>query len=358
MTDLDPAKFHILNAAQKRLLLIALVFFTFVGLPIFSFLYYSVAINRPAQTIDDSSFTIDSGMSLEEISKGLYRQDLINSEFMFKLYLVLSGSHTKIQAGVYKIPAGASAVFLADLFKHGTNDKPITFLEGWRLEEFALEAAENLEKVDFENFIRIARPYEGYLFPDTYNISASIDESELVELLRNNFSNKTEDLLTETNLQKAGLSKEQAVILASIVEREVHAKSDRPIVAGILIKRLKNDELLGADATTQYAVDTSRICPAVTSIALCIPSKEQVETVDFWPVVLYQADLDSESPYNTRKLVGLPPLPISNPGFDALESVVNHKITDFNFYLTDSKGITHYARTLAEHNSNVATYLR
>ena len=358
MTDLDPAKFHILNAAQQRLLLIISVVVMFVGLPIFSFLYYSVAINRPAQTIDDSSFTIESGMSLEEISKGLYRQDLINSEFLFKLYLVLSGSHTQIQAGVYKVPTDASAVFLADLFKHGTNDKSITFLEGWRLEEFALEAAKNFEKVDFENFIRISRAYEGYLFPDTYNISASIDEDDLVEKLRNNFDKKTETLLTKENLGKLGLSKEQVVIIASIVEREVHAKSDRPVVAGILIKRLKSGELLGADATTQYTVDTIRICPEPSTIDLCVPSREKVETVDFWPAVLYQSDLDSESPFNTRKVVGLPPRPISNPGADAISAVVNYKATDYNFYLTDEKGITHYARTLAEHNANVATFLR
>ena len=128
------------------------------------------------------------------------------------------------------------------------------------------------------------------------------------------------------------MSENEVIILASILEREEPDVNERPIVAGILIGRYLAGELLGADATTQYVFGTNK---------------------DFWPKNLTQEQLDNANPFNTRKVVGLPPQAISNPGFNAISSVINYKESPYNYYMHDKKGVVHYAKTLDEHNQNI-----
>jgi len=126
------------------------------------------------------------------------------------------------------------------------------------------------------------------------------------------------------------------VILASVVEREVSKKEDREIVAGILLKRLKNEWPLDADATIQYAVGVSK---------------------NWWPSSLKNADLEINSPFNSRKNKGLPPAPICNPSISAIEAVYAYRESPYWFYLDGSDGTTYFAETLEKHNENIATHL-
>lgn len=354
--ELDPKKFHILTPKKQKILALIIFALFFIIGPILGSFYYKFAINRPSQITKEITLEIKSGESLDEIAGKLYSQGLLNSEILFKIYVIANKLDNKIQAGVYTIPAGTTVVQLTDILQHGTNDLAITFLEGWRVEEFALKANTNLNDVDYENFVALAGPSEGYLFPDTYYLNINISEKELLDVLRNNFEEKTRDVLTDEALQNVGLTKEQAVIFASIVEREVAKEDDRPIVAGILIKRWKNGELIGADATTQYAVAKIKVGCELNSRHIC-PSDDDAQQVQWWPKNLTIDDLNMDSPYNTRKVSGLPPTPISNPGISALKAVLNPVFTDYNYYLTDSEGITHYARTLEEHTANISNYL-
>jgi UPF0755 protein len=210
--------------------------------------------------------------------------------------------------------------------------------------------------VGYEKFLKLAGANEGYLFPDTYFLNNDIDEAGLFKILTDTFNTKTKDILTTEALARAGLTKEQSVIFASIVEREANKSEDRPIVAGILIKRWKNNQLIGADATTQYAVAQIKAGCTYNETKVC-PSSDQSQTTQWWPKDLTKEDLNSDSPYNTRKVLGLPPTPISNPSIDALNAVLNYVDTNYNYYLTDKEGVTHYATTIEEHNTNVAKYL-
>jgi UPF0755 protein len=162
--------------------------------------------------------------------------------------------------------------------------------------------------------------------------------------------------LTPENLDKVGLSADQAIILASIVEREAAKDGDRPVVAAILVKRFKEGMKLDADATVQYAVATNTFSNClIRSSAPCSP--EEINDFTWWPASLTQADLDFDSPYNTRKYAVLPPTPICNPGLAALSVVATAQPTDYLFYLTDKTGVTHFAKTIEQHNANVAAYL-
>ena len=358
MEKLDPSKFHSLSPEKRKSLLTWTVVILLVVLPLFGYQYYKFAINRPAQGFRETTFEISEGEAISSISRRLYTESLVNSPFLFKLYLLINDSHTGIQAGVYTVPSGASIVELGGIFQHGTNDVRVTFVEGWRAEEISRLATEIFPKVDYDTLVRMARENEGYLFPDTYFFNIESTEEEVIERLTQTFEAKTADLLTEEDLAAVGLTEEQAVIFASIVEREVSNPEDRPIVAGILIKRFNNGELIGADATTQYAVANFRSCGTVTADFDNCPSEdEETSFVDWWPRELTQEDLDLDSPYNTRRVVGLPPAPVASPGLGAINAVINFRETVYNYYLTDLDGITHYAETLEEHISNAARYL-
>ena len=353
--SLDPKKFYVLTKNQKLVATIAISFAIFVAAPILLFFYYKFAVTRPSQTANEITYEIHGGASIDEISRELADIGAINSAALFKLYLVINDLQDKIQAGVYVIPAGTSVARLATQFQHGVNDIKITFVEGWRLEEIALLATQKLKHVGYEGLVTAAAKYEGYLFPDTYFFNSDVSEVGLIEKLTKNFRAKTEDILTEAALGKVGLTEKEVVILASIVEREVSAKEDRSIVAGILIDRYKEGGRLDADATTQYVKATRYICSGPEQI-VC-PNEEQAKVADWWPKVLLQHDLDAKSPYNTRMSAGLPPSSISNPGLSTIVAVLNPTKSEYRYYLTDKDGVTHYAKTLDEHNSNIRKYL-
>jgi len=353
---LDPNKYHVLTPELKRkLLLIGLPLFLVV-FPLLSYFYYSFAINRPNQISKEITVEIEEGEGVVDISRKLSSLGVVNSEFLFNVYVLLNNRDEGIQAGKYVIPAGTSLVELVEMLEHGTNDIKMTFLEGWRIEEIAAYASVNLENIDYEDFVNLAADLEGRLFPDTYWVNAEITEAELIDLLASTFKEKTGKVLTEEALKKAQLTEKEALAFASIVEREVSKKEDRTKVAGILIKRYKADELIGADATTQYAVAKGKMGCVTDSKSLC-PSYSLSLEMDWWPKNLEDDDIALDSLYNTRKNKGLPPTPISSFGLNALESVLNYEKTAYNYYLTDKNGVTHYSATYEEHLQKINAYL-
>ena len=352
--ELDPEKYHILTPKKKRIVILILLFVFLIVIPVLSFGYYKAAVFRPSQTEKEGNFEIGKGDSVFEIASMLYEKEAINSEFLFILHVFLNRADTNIQAGSYTVPAGTSLVELVQQLNQGRNDVKLTFLEGWRVEQFAVLASNNLEKIDYHGFVERAKPYEGYLFPDTYFFNKDVEDEELIEKLRDTFDSKTEDILSDENFKKVGLTKEQAVIFASMVEREVKKADDRKIVAGILIKRWKEGTKLDVDATTQYSVALSRLCHGE---AYCTPSLEDIYEFNWWQNNLTRGELDTENPYNTRAVEGLPPSPISSVSLSSLSAVINYEETPYYFYLTDRDGVTHYATNIEEHNRNVSTYL-
>lgn len=360
---LDPNKYHVMNKKRRILAVLVIVVILAVLAPLIGYGYYKFAVFRPSQNINETKIEIKNGESVYDISRKLYREDVINSEFLFKFYIIVNKMENSLQAGDYVIPGGASVVDVADYLKHGTKDTSITFLEGWRVEEFAKEASEKYDKIDYAEFVLVAKDMEGYLFPDTYSFSVNVTEEQMVDRLEKNFEEKTKEILSDDNLRAAGLTKEQAVIFASILEREINNDNDKPIVAGILIKRFKEGELVGADATTQYTIAASRYgCPLegekpLVSVDDVCPNAENVLNIEWWPNDMTIEELDVENPYNTRELVGLPPAPIANPGLSSINAVRNAVETEYYYYLNNAAGETIFSKTLDEHNFNALKHL-
>ncbi|WP_231705755.1 endolytic transglycosylase MltG, partial [Effusibacillus lacus] len=172
---------------------------------------------------------------------------------------------------------------------------------------------------------------EGYLFPETYEIKQGATEHEIIDRMLKQFDKVVSPDLRE-KFKANGLSLHDAVTMASLIEREARVAKERPTISGVIHNRLqqKPPMLLQIDATIQYVVGQK-------------------------PELLYK-DLEVESPYNTYKYEGLPPGPIASPGLDSLKAAASPEKHELFYYVTkkDGTGEHYFAKTLEEHNRNIA----
>lgn len=282
-------------------------------------------------------FVVRKGESLTDIARNLQKEELIRNRIVFYLVVKQFGIEKKIQAGDFRLSQTMDTYQIAKNLTHGTLDVWITIIEGLRKEEVAevISDALNIPEVEFIN-----KAEEGYLFPDTYLIPRQATAETVIAILNKNFESKFDESMKE-DARKNGLTQEQALILASLVEREAKFPQDRPKVASVLFKRLRTGIPLQVDATVQYALGY------------------QPEEKRWWKKELSLDDLKYDSVYNTYQNAGLPPKPISNPGLASLEAVVNaDSETPYLYYLSDKRGKMHFAKTLEEHEQNIQKYLK
>jgi len=303
-------------------------------------------IDKNATEKKQKTFVIRKSESLEEISRRLEEEDLIQSSFAFKVYVLVKGLPKKIQAGEFRLYPGMNLEEIANQLIHGTLDIWVTIPEGWRSEQIAQELSKKGFNIDIESWeLEIKNlAYEGYLFPDTYLFPRGASLEEIIEIMRKNFDQKFDSRL-KAELTKKELTINQVLVLASIVEREVKLGKDRPIVAGILVKRWKNDWPLQVDATIQYAV-ASTACGKLSF------------DCEWWPKGLTGKDFEIESSFNSYKNKGLPLAPICNPGLESIKAVLYWQESPYWFYLSDRDGKIHFAQTIQEHQANIFQFLR
>lgn len=289
------------------------------------FFYFSTL--PPSTSLAKKVFVISEGDSLSTIALRLEKNQFIKNRYTFIIYAYLLGLNQKIQAGTFFL---TSSQKIPDLIKNisrgGSTDYWLKIIPGTRVEQFSPSP----------EFTLLGRGLEGKLFPDSYLIPIYYTPTQIIDLLQNNFQKK----LTEAKINAStSLSDSQNLILASLLEREGKTLNDKKLIAGIIINRLNNQMPLQIDATIQYARDS-----------LGSPS-------DYWKPIS-KADINIISPYNTYKNQGLPLAPICNPALDSLTAAYHPTDTDYVYYISDNSGTIHYAKTLDEHNANVAKYLK
>lgn len=303
---------------MKKLYLLFAALILLVAIFFWVYLQFLPAQPDNAGTID---FIIPKSQTASQTVDNLAAQKLIKSAFVAKIYLQLTGLDAKIQAGNYSLSPKTDLKTLLNSLTHGAKDIWITIPEGWRREQIAARLQTNLPDLDTTAFLSQTSQLEGQLFPDTYLVPIYASASDVISIMTTNFSRKA----------KLQLPRQQAIlIVASLVERETKHPADRPLVAGILFKRLKAGWPLQVDATIQYAKGN-------------------------WEPI---TDTTYPSLYNTYLHLGLPPTPICNPGLASITAALNPQDSPYWFYLTDSQGITHYSQTLEEHNLNIDKHLR
>lgn len=277
---------------------------------------------------------ITAGSGLKSIAAVLQARGVINNATQFGLWARLTGQHTKLQAGEFEIPAGASINDVLTVLERGeTVVHKLTLAEGLTVTEMLVMIQDVKGLTGRVTNI----PDDGMMLPETYHYSWGDDREELVSRMVKAMS----DLIVQQwQMRPKGFilkTPEQLLTLASIVEKETGIASERPQVAAVFLNRLKKGMRLQSDPTVVYAVTNG-------SGAL--------------GRALTRQDLKTDSDYNTYQVRGLPPGPIANPGRDSIMAVINPSDTQALYFVADGTGGHVFAKTLKQHNRNVRKWRR
>lgn len=331
----------------KRRYLIPTAIVLVLGAVFFTFFYWwntnSVAVSGNTSKV---RYLVTKGSSAESIAQDLYGKGLIKSPLAFKLYVQVNGVAGRINAGEFLISPSMTLKQIVKTFQGKPTEVWVTIPEGLRKEQMPKKFTDAMELTSDEaeafssEFLKLAEGKEGYLFPDTYLLPRTASASAALVIMQDTFQEKT--AAYKADIESSRYSLAQIVTMASMIERETKGDEERPIVAGILYKRLEAGWPLQVDATVQYAVASSECT---------------FEDCDDWWPVLTKSDMAIESPYNSYLNRGLPPTPVANPGLSSIRAAVDPVDSPYWFYIHDDSGNIHYAKTIEEHNANVRKYL-
>lgn len=293
---------------------------------------------RPGPAIEDKKVLIPPGTGVSGIAAALDKDGVIHSPLVFKIAARLSGQAGSLKAGEYKFPASVPMIEALRMMHDGdVYDRKITVPEGLT----SYQTVEILNKVDDLEGVINDIPVEGTLLPETYHyITGDTKEGKIGEMRM--AMTRTIDELWDKRAQNLPVNtKEEAIILASIIEKETGVPEERKRVAGVFVNRLRQGIPLQTDPTVIYAM-----------------TKGKIEDKGMGPLGrrLLSKDLEIDSPYNTYKNAGLPPGPIANPGRASIEAALNPEDHKFIYFVADGSGGHLFAETLAEHNKNVANW--
>lgn len=293
---------------------------------------------QPGPSLEETMFEVRSGEHLGSVADRLEEQGLIRDARTLRLHARLEGQQAAIKAGHFALPPRASVSTILDRLVSGAViEYRITVPEG-------LTTAMILRLVErnpnLEGDLPDREVGEGTLLPDTYIFSAKTTRTQMIERMEQAQDDLLERLWEERADDIPVSTPEEAVILASVVEKETGIASERELVAGLFTERLRRGMRLESDPTVIYGVSGGE--PLINR-------QGQRRT-------LYRSELDRVTDWNTYRIDGLPKTPICNPGRDAIAAVLNPPETKYIFFVADGKGGHLFAETLAEHNRNVAAY--
>jgi len=303
-----------------------------VIISILSYLLFVPPLGFKSKNPNGVFVNIKKGMGARQVAVVLKDVGVISSESMFVTVVSLFGDENNISSGVYLFKNSLNILSAEKRIRNGDYDieaKKITIPEGFTNIQIANRLEANLPEFDKELFLKLASASEGYLYPETYFFLPSDTEEVIFNKMLETFKEETEKL--KEDFAKSARSKEEIIIMASILEREVKTAEDKKIVSDILWSRIKIGMPLQVDASLAYERDKDSY-------------------------TLTTADLRKDSPYNTYTRKGLPPTAISNPGFDSIEGALKPETNPYLYFLTDREGKVYYAKTYAEHLRNKAKY--
>lgn len=320
---------------------------------------YKHLLEKPASNDKgEVNFIVEQGELPAEVAARLEREGLIEDADAFILLLKCRHAAERIQAGDHIMRRNMTMdEVILSLQRGTTRGVAVIIRPGWRAEQIAdyLDTV-NLPQFDKQEFLDIVQKgraeysflqdrksnaspsLEGFLFPDTYQVLQAITAEQLVNRLLYEFDQRVTPEM-RAKAQDQGLTLHEAITIASIVERETVKAEEAPMIASVYLNRVRAKTYLNADPTVQYAIGF-------------VP-----ETKQWWktPVTLaeYQRVI---SPYNTYLNPGLPPGPIAAPSMNSIQAVLDPAQTDYFYFLATGDGGHIFARTLEEHNANLAKY--
>lgn len=321
--------------------LIALVIAVAAG----GYLWYTNQLQPVAgETSDAIQVEIADGSTPSQIGQLLEEKKVIRNRFAFEIYTRLSGTRSKLQAGLYTLSPSETMQQIVDHIASGKIDQfSITFLPGATLAENRkglISAGFTENEVDaalqktYTSPLFAHKPsdttLEGYIYGETYNFPAGVTVDKIVQTAFDEYYKVLTDNGLIGKFTQHKLNLYQAITLASIIQREVSDPTDQKQVAQVFYKRLADGLPLGSDVTAYYGAD--------------LVGKERSVSVD--------------TPYNTRIHTELPPGPIATPGLSALKAVADPASGDYLYFLSGDDDKTYFSRTQEEHDQNIKDHCK
>lgn len=306
--------------------------------------HYYIALFTPSgQGTVPVLVEFEQGLGFRKIVNILNEKGLVRDKGAFLLLARLKGSTKAIHAGEYEFNASMSPARILEKLEKGLVVKhPVTIPEGYNIREVA-ELLENaglshkgrflIKSLDKEFLSKLgieASSVEGYLFPDTYNLTKGMTEEAIITQMTARFKEAFTDKM-KMRAKEVGLSLGEVVTLASIVEKETGAAIERPRIARVFLNRLKRGIMLQSDPTVIYGIK------------------------DFNGNIT-KKDLLTDTPYNTYRRRGLTPGPIANPGLESLKAVLYPEDCQYLYFVSRNDGTHYFSKTLSEHNMAVRKY--
>ena len=273
-------------------------------------------------------FTVEEGDGASTVADNLKKDRLLRSKMAFKVFAHFSKISSRLTPGDYEIPSAASPLKIIEILDKGDALKrKVTIPEGWTV-GMAFKRIEDNELLSGE---MPKMPKEGYMAPDTYNIKKGQTRAELVDQMVARQNKILDELWLERSAGIPIRSKEEALILASIVEKETGIAEERPMIAAVFSNRLKKGMRLQSDPTIIYGITKG------------LPIGRKI----------LKSEIRQDHPWNTYVIHGLPQTPICNPGKEAIKAVLNPPASKNLFFVADGTGGHVFAETYEDHQKNV-----
>lgn len=324
------------------------IIFTFFGFVLGVLLFIFFTPNYYTQD-EPVHFVVPRGAGMNSVIDSLYEEKIIPSRTNMKVAAFLYGAEANIKAGRYSIPNGLSYLSLVELLVEGAPDeqKLVTIPEGiWQhnlagllQRELDVDSTRIMELSGDNAFLSQngihVKSMEGYLLTNTFYFYTDVTEEEVLLKLKSKMDAIFEADSVKRRMNELGMSKHEVLTLASVIEGETNIFDEFKKISGVYHNRLNKGIALQADPTVQYLIRHRKR----------------------YNRILYK-DLEIDSPYNTYKYAGLPPGPINNPGKEAVLAALFPEQHSYYYFVADGTGGHVFAKTLSEHNRNVANYRR
>ncbi|MFW6076521.1 MAG: endolytic transglycosylase MltG, partial [Hyphomicrobiales bacterium] len=288
------------------------------------------AVQAPGPLEEPTNVVIEHGQPTAKIGAVLEENGVVSDQRLFVLTSYLTRSTGGVlKAGEYEFPARASLVDVLAIIRSGRSVvHKVTVPEGWT-------SAQVVERVDAHPALTgtISEvPEEGSLLPDTYVFQRGTEREVLLARMRDAQTALLDELWEDRAPDLPFETREEALVLASIVEKETAVAEERQQVAAVFVNRMRRNMRLQSDPTIIYGITNG---------------ERHLDRP------IRRSDISAETPYNTYRIDGLPPTPIANPGREAIAAVLQPDSSDHLYFVADGTGGHAFARTLDEHNANV-----
>ena len=309
----------------KRIVILALCLMLFAAAEVALHAFSPVALRS-----DRADFSIKPGSSLRSATRQMIESGIELSTWRFNLIARFRGQAGTIKAGSYEVERGITPVALLDKLTAGDfSQSEIVFIEGWTFRQMraALSDAEIMTKMG-----EAGRSPEGLFFPDTYLFAKGASDLEILKRAHVAMDKRLQDAWQQRAPDLPYRNPYEALIMASVIEKETGQSSDRAVIGGVFVNRLRLGMMLQTDPTVIYGLG------------------------ERFDGNLRKKDLLADTPHNTYTRTGLPPTPIAMPGRASLQAALNPAKTPALYFVARGDGSSQFSRTLAEHKRAVSKY--